>query len=221
MWIQLLATKTIQVRGESKRYHPGDYVNVGKQTALLWLSQREAIMPGVNYMQETGVTDGAGAVIIGAESDTLHPGRAALMDKDTPIIETVVLPDYKLQFEKNLIWDGAVPMRKELIPIGLFLLDTWQIAIPLHSYSELASQVGDEAERAVTAQVIPDLRVPLYETGLMYVRRCNETERLFSIWRKELERGSGANGRLAFIRALYQSPLLILALPVSWHRMNE
>lgn len=221
MWIQLKIAKTIQDRGESRRYQAGDYVNVGKQTALLWLSQNEAIMPGVNYMQETGLSDGAGAVIIGQEIDGPHPGRAALTDKNTPIIDTIVSPDYTLQFDKTLFWDGLVPMRKELIPIGLSMLDTWQIAIPLHSYSEMASQVGDEAERAITAKIIPDLRVPLYETGLMYVKKCSDTVRLFAAWRRELERGSSADGRLAFLRALYQTPLLVLALPVSWHRMNE
>ena len=48
MWIQLTSVQHIEQRGEMRAYHPGDWIEVGKQIAMLLLSKGEAILTGQN-----------------------------------------------------------------------------------------------------------------------------------------------------------------------------
>lgn len=45
MWIQLTAIKHIEVLGKLTTYHPGDWVEVGKQLALKWIRSGDAASP--------------------------------------------------------------------------------------------------------------------------------------------------------------------------------
>jgi hypothetical protein len=98
------------------------------------------------------------------------------------------------------------------------MLDTFDLAVPLFSYTELACHVGDDLDRAITQEVVHDLRVPLYDTRMIFLRKSQETEIL--IKRFESERESGKDIRLAFLRALYKTPLTVLALPITWTNPN-
>ena len=42
MWVRLRVRKNIQVQGKMKSFAPGDWVEVGKQTALEWIAKDEA-----------------------------------------------------------------------------------------------------------------------------------------------------------------------------------
>ena len=122
---------------------------------------------------------------------------------------------YDLPWERTLFLDpaiGRVPW--EQIPRGLDFLATWEAAAPVWSYETLAADVATGAERERTEALIGDLRVPLYEVGLLFVRRCERGQALLDAWRVE---GSG-DARLAFLRALYEVKPLFCALPRSWLR---
>lgn len=119
---------------------------------------------------------------------------------------------YDLPWERTLFLDpaiGRVPW--DQVPKGFGFLDTWEAAAPIWSYETLAADVAAGAERERTEALIGDLRVPLYETGLLFVRDCEGGRALLKAWQAE-----GAEPRLAFLRALYQVKPLFLALPRSW-----
>jgi len=97
--------------------------------------------------------------------------------------------------------------------VGFGLLDVWELAVPLCDYQTLAIHLGSDEEKERTKAVIRDLRVPLYDTRLMFVKHCQNTVDLFSRWQKECE---SSDERLAFLRALYQVKPFILALPMTW-----
>jgi hypothetical protein len=114
-----------------------------------------------------------------------------------------------------LRWDPAVPLRLELVPAGFNFLHKWHVAAPLYDYNTLAFQHGTLEERKRTMAVITDLRVPLCETRALFLRQCPEVDALLEAW--EHERAGGADERLAFHRALWQVPgLLMLPLPITW-----
>jgi len=115
----------------------------------------------------------------------------------------------------TLYWRGG-KIRPELLPASFELLKTWEMAIPLGDFGTLANGIGTEEDRKLTQEVLGDLRIPVYDTQQMYVRTCSATEHLFAAWKVEKEKLLGGDDRLAFIRALYLNPLLILALPPSW-----
>jgi hypothetical protein len=119
-----------------------------------------------------------------------------------------------------MVYHPGLRLRKELVPVGFHLLDTWQVAIPLYDYDKLAIHLAQGAERERTAAVLPDLRVPMYAWELMFLRRCDETGELLRVWREE----QGAPHaephadtlRLSLLRALYRVKPLVLALPTTW-----
>jgi hypothetical protein len=104
-------------------------------------------------------------------------------------------------------------VRPDLFQAGFNLLARWQAAAPLWSYTELACHVGSEADREATKAVIRELRVPLYDTRVLFVRRCDDTRRLIELWLAECKRG---DARLAFLRAMYQVKPVLCALPAQW-----
>lgn len=201
MWIQLLAPKNIEVQGKSHRYQSGDWVDVGKQSALLWLSDGSAHLPD---MIESGFNlSGAGIL---TDHKELLCNRLKEEAKSIEILEGAPC----LPFEKTILLDSTLPLRTSLIPVGVAMLDVWEIAVPLMDYSIMACNVGSDNEREQTKAVIRDLRVPVYNTQLMFVKRTPDTERLIDNWR------NAGKTPLAFLRELYKIKPFILALPCTW-----
>lgn len=208
MWIQLKSVKRILEGGKEIQRNQGDWVNVGKQEALLWISRGEAVIPGKSAYREFNLSPGSGVLIIGDE----HKGKKLLEPIKTDI--DIVYGVINLPFQYTVIWNTNLPIQVEKIAVGLMLLQTWEMAIPLFDYSVLAESIGDEQERNKTKDIIRDLRVPLYDTRLMFIKTTRETQYLIDCWTSEMK--NGANEMLSFLRNLYKIKPLILALPISW-----
>lgn len=211
MWVRLKSVQRIDRQGKLRTYHPGDWVDVGKQTAMLWMSRGDAEIP--SFKRDTYKIGEAGVIIRGAESTEPYQAHFDV----TKLTLTLIVGEPYLAFDKTMIWHPKAPLRSELIAPGFGFLDTWEIAMPLYSYDELAIHIGNEKDRAKTQAVVRDLRIPLYDTRLIFVRHCENTQRLFKIWGDENE--AGDDERLAFMRAYYQVKPLMLALPITW--VNE
>ena len=203
MYVQLLAIKHVDVDGVQKRRMPGDWVNIGKQTALEWITRGEA-----RVFEPMPLDPGCGVHIVGDVSQ----GKETINRINNLIpFSTGTL---RLDYAKTLIWDPSLPLRIDLISAGFYFLTQWEIAAPMASYVDLAKDIGTEQDRDKTEALIHDLRVPFYDTRLMFIRRCENTERLLELWKSE--RVGGGDERLAFTRALYQVKPLMMALPVTW-----
>lgn len=196
MWVRLQSTQYISDRGKQLMKFPGEWVNVGKQQAMSWLATGEADRPDMPDLQ---ALPGCGVVLLGSPA-TKPPGGLERVSSDEP----------RLEFARTLIWSG-VNFRGDLLGIGFSLLDTWELAVPLLSYETLARDLGDESERERTRAVIRDLRVPVYDVRLMFLRRCHATRELLDEWA-----GEAGDRTLAFARALYRVKPLVLALPATW-----
>lgn len=209
MWVQLTSIQNVEQSGAMRTYHPGDFVEVGKQTAMLWISRNEAILPGgiIVSSATTSIPNKSGAVVpIGKRSIMM----ATLEGFNG--IEGKPYPNYAY----TVIWDGELPINVGQVAVGFSLLDKWEMAVPLYDYKVLACHVGVDAEREETQKVIRDLRVPLYDTRLMFVKKTDATERLFRAYNKiDFE-----ERKLAFLMALYQVKPFILALPATWAGWN-
>ena len=209
MWVLLKTIKHIEIQGKLKRHAPGDWVNVGKQLALLWISEGDAEIPKAAENQ-FDMTD-LGMVV----TNSVHP-KVERLDEFTPKIEYIIT-DACLHYARTLIWNPSTFLRLELLQVGFSFLDKWDVACPIN-YEVLISQIGTDEERALTKSVIHDLRVPVYDTRLMFVRRNEITSQLIDLWMGEVE--DGHDEQLAFVRALYVVRPLILALPATWTDEN-
>jgi hypothetical protein len=119
---------------------------------------------------------------------------------------------YDLPWERTLFLDSQVGrVSWGLLPRGFDFLARWEAAAPVWSYETLAADVATGPERERTQALVGDLRVPLYETGLLFVRDCEGGRALLKAWQAE-----DGEPRLAFLRALYRVKPLFLALPRSW-----
>jgi len=206
VWVQLRSVKYIPERGQMQIYRPGDWVRVGKQTARQWIAAGEAWNSRLGEL----IPHGSGIM---ARGDGEVPGEIAHLGL------TVLRWEGPPQFPRTLMWDKSLRLRGELLPVGFKLLDRWQVACPLWSYDQLAAHTGGQEDRARTEAVVRDLRVPLYNTKMIFLRRSADTMRLADLWEEEKRRGG--DEKLAFLRALYLTKPVLCALPVSWARGKE
>lgn len=134
--------------------------------------------------------------------------EVVLSIKRLPIVQ-----GFEFIHDRQVYWDGTVQLKESRIDKGLALLDTWEMVAPLYDTLIAARSGKDEAERTLTEGIIRDLRVPVYETGIVFLRRCEATITFLHLWRDEKLRGDSP---LAFLRALYVAQPLIYALPSAW-----
>jgi hypothetical protein len=204
MWIQILLPVVIDTRGERKNYNAGDWVDVGKQYAMMLVREGKAMFPDETVMNALSFAD----TTIFADSPLAIQN---VMGVQMPVINSPLV----MKTKYNIWWSGELGFSKRFCMTGLALLGTWEIAVPLLSYETLALHIGSEADREKTKAVIHDLRVPVYDIRMIFARDCENTRALIDIWRKE-----EGNQCLAFLRALYQVKPLILALPITWTGQN-
>jgi len=202
MWVQLVQPKSIANSGNQRRCEPGDWVDVGKQTALMWLADGSAQIPeALDFTHISGEMSG----IATDDKELLTKRTAQFQDVK---IEELTKPG--LIWERTAWIDSALELRPELLPIGFGMLETWQMAVPLYDYKVLAIHYGEADEREKTKKVVRDLRCLMYDTRLIFARNEPEPNKVFELWQKE------GGGLLAFLRAIYTVKPYILALPATW-----
>lgn len=195
--IELLHKQRLEVNGFTRTYQVGEEVAVGRATAERLISLGVARMP-----------------------QPLTVAKTTLKPIEQPINISLGNPNgFELPHGRSIIWDGLVALDHQRVSEGIRLLDRWEVAAPLMSYEVLARDIGTPEERERTQAVIRDLRVPVYETGLIFVKHTPDVQRLLRLWKEE--DSPDGDTRLAFLRALYQVKPLVLALPITWAGADE
>lgn len=199
-WVQLLRSQQIEKQGISRTYYPGDWVEVGKQTAQRWVIDGAARFANPHAPVSL---DGCGLVTLG----DLHIPDAAVPAEHAP--------QPVLRYARTLL--AGMKVRPELLQVGFGLLDVWEVAAPIFDYDRLAIHLGTPESRDRTQAVIGDLRIPVFESRMVFVRRCRNGEALVEAWNEE--RTSGDDDRLCFLRAVWRVKPLLCSLPVTWHKV--
>ena len=78
----------------------------------------------------------------------------------------------------------------------------------------LAGDIGTAIDKARTLELIGDLRIPVYDPNLVWIRRTEATKEIVKFWCDELQ--SGADPRHAFLRAIYSRGVALCTLPANW-----
>lgn len=214
VWVKLKTMKSISFNGTTRTYYPGDWVEIGKHDARQWVEDGTAEILRADVKTQTFDFAECGVVVTNGE---YNPLKASSLDIDVSKAPPL------LQYPKTMIYDATFErINHELIPVGFKMLDQrkdsdaipWQIAVPLHSYRELACDIGTDHDKKITQEIVHDLRCMVFEPRFMFVRRCPDMEQLMVFWQEEKNRGQ--NEKLAFLRAVYRVKPLILHLPVTW-----
>lgn len=214
MWIKLKSAQTIDVNGTPTRYFPGDWIDVGNGYAHRLISQGLAEKPGVNVLSEL-VDYTSGMLVIGS-LDTNHQQQ---IKSTIPHIEIMLGDELEIPFSETLLYNSKLKkLRVEMLPIGFKWLKSFQIIISLLDYTTLAIHLGNSNDQLKAKEILKEMRVPVYDTNLIFIRRCDETKELVSQWKEN--RTIFTDDKLAFLCALYQVKPLHLALPNTWIGVN-
>ena len=204
VWVKALSIVRVEKNGKVETFHPGDWCAMGKHQARDCLAKNQVeILKSAVLQSVQKLTDCA----ILLRSALVEP-RLGILAAKYPAIPINLYEEKFPEQSRFLLWDPTAELKHELILTGFNLLDTWQMAVPLLDYNVLASDVGTEQERQATEAIIHDLRVPIYDTRVMFIRQCRETRQLFEMWQDK--------SQLGFLQALYQCIPIINALPPAW-----
>lgn len=203
VWVRAKSIVHAEENGKIRPYHPGDWLQIGRQQARDCLSRGEIEI--LKPVVLRSVQDLSGCAILTTES-MAEPDLSFFAGTFPGVPIEQHLGNYP-EYNRSLLWDTRATLRRELILTGFELLYKWQLAVPLLDYNILAENVGTDEERQKTKAVIHDLRVPIYDCRVIFARQCKETRKLFELW---------DGSQLGFLRALYQSRPVVNALPPSW-----
>ena len=200
-------------------YHPGSWVAVHKSRARQLVASGQGEIPRQDRLKETLQFDDCGILVL---SDAL-PALTFLGHVET-LLKTKSGHTIELPWTCTMFWKSSVTTVTEHAVIAGFsrLLDFedtgqpgWEILAMLVDENKTAQDYGSDEEKAWTLSAIGDLRIPVYDTTLMWMRRTPNTESLVEKWRSEIE--DGADEQHAFLRALYTVRAMTCTLPPNWH----
>lgn len=230
VWVQAITALHYENQGVHCTAEPGEWVNVGKHQARQWLASGQAVIPKPATrakVEEYGLCGVRVRVPLVASADW-----GAQIDEDTDKAAFGDLAD-KLTFtwgepaithDYTIIWKPPAPVIPAAAKVGLARLhsfegtdaEPWEMLAMLASETKWANGFGSREERDKTEAAIGDLRVPVYNTALLWVRRTERTEAVVARWVAELR--EGADERHAFLRALYAERVLMCTVNMDWQR---
>ena len=211
-WVK--AIKTVirhDLQGAYRTYQPGDWFQCKNQELLELLAQ-SLVDTTAHLIKDEFSGKDSGVVVLGGT-------KAPRALKTFGIgLKEALAPE--LPWKRNLIMSQGASATIETVALGLMRIDTgndfpgWEMAAMLNSATQLARDVGTKEDKARTLELIGGLEVPVYNTGLVWLRRTKATISVVKIWRDEL--GSGSDPQHAFIRAVYGKSVKLCTLPHEW-----
>lgn len=220
-WVILNTVKHIRKGGVQRAYQPGDSVDVGRQTALEWILDGSAKDPYGQMgapLEATGKIDSRyGVVIRCAEGHATHEALGVLAGR----VE-IQYGEPSVPFEYTFIWRPDQKISPRLLNYGFMRImadedraSAWEIAACLIGGNRLANSFGTSHERRRTLKAVGDLRLPVYESRMVWVRKCPSAVAVIENWARQLEE-VGADEHHAFLRALYVKRAMLCTMPYDW-----
>jgi len=209
--------------GEPVSYHPGSWLPVYKSRARQLVASGQAEIPRQDRLKEALQFDNCGILVL---SDALP--RLDFLGHIGTLLDTKLSNVLNLPFSRTMIWKpGSTTVTEHAIISGFSRLldfeDTgkpgWEILAMLVDENKTARDYGSDEEKAQTLEVIGDLRIPVYNTSLMWIRQTPNTEDLVEKWRSEI--AGGADEQHAFLRVLYTVRAMTCTLSPNWHLRHQ
>jgi hypothetical protein len=210
-WVQAKRAITRHsLEGGYLTFQPGDWFECRNQE-LLELTQAGLVRTTADVLRVEFVGGDAGVLALpGAVPPSTLGAYGLAMQKG----DVLALP-----WKRTLIMDKGVGCTAETVALGMMRLapdsyPAWEMVAKLASFTRTLASVGTEDEKARTLEALGDLRLPVYDTRLLWVRRTPATEEVIRLWRAEVEQGH--DPQHAFLRVVYRNPVALNTLPADW-----
>jgi len=122
-----------------------------------------------------------------------------------------------LPYQYPMLWDPSASVTPQRVLIGFSQITSkekgqlsWEMVARLEGHY-LARDVGTKAEQAKTRDLIGDLRIPVYDIRVLWIRKTAKTESLIRRWTAAIQ--AGEDKAHAFLRTLYTEGVLLCTLP--------
>lgn len=219
-YVLLKQIKNITEHGQLRTYHPGDTVKVGKQTAIRWVLDGSAedtfaqVGPAAHKLDY-----GEFGILIRSEPDSVSKDALGKTMLEVP----VEFGGVSVPFEHTFLWNPVNPISERLLNYGWLRIskdnppnERWEMAANLVSLEATIDQFGTEEDCYQTEKLIGDLRLPVYRPSALWIRKCENSEKVIEEFKVQLE--AGAEEHHAFLRALYTKRAMLCTLPQDWTR---
>lgn len=222
-WVVLNTIKRVRERGRLVTYHPGDSIEVGKQTAQEWILDGSAYDPYGQVIQDKYTTSVAskdkqyGVRVVGSEDNLVGGALGGLIDN-----LQVSYGEPECTYPYTFIWGPTKAVSMQLLNYGWLRIsednpieERWEMAAMLVGIDKTLEGVpADDQTKQESLKVIGDLNVPVYEPRALWCRKTAKVDALLRDFSALLQ--LGVQPHHAFMRALYQHSLGICTLPKDW-----
>lgn len=113
-------------------------------------------------------------------------------------------------FDINMVYNPQKDIDLDLIRYCFEWSKKWEVIAPLGQYTELISSIAKDNQIDYLKSIMWDLRVPAYDTRIIFVRNTDSMKEFWKIYTHEIK--ILGESRLAFSVALWKIKPLILTL---------
>lgn len=208
-WVKAVRVIKRERDGVRETFQPGDWLQVQPRDLLRYQAEGKIKTPG-DILKATFDFSHAGVLRLG-NTHILPLGDFGISQE---------AGDYPALPWKYTLITARMAVNVQNAALGFLRIeahdgyDAFEMAAQLKSGYPLAESAGTPEERALTLATLGDLRIPMYDTSLLWVRRTEATLDLIGAWTEELK--AGADRDQAFLRALYTRRVLLATLPPEW-----
>ena len=211
-WVKaILPVIRHDLTGAYVRYMPGDWFECKNQELAELLLHGKVETSSLDIRANFEGKD-AGVLVVGS---SLPSTKFEDFGLEVQLSKTIELP-----WERTVLWMARARLTPAAAALGLMRVDAddpnlaWEMAAMLDKKSRIARDIGTDADRDKTLEVLGDLRLPVYETGIIWVRRTDTTKEVIRLWQDEV--AAGAETRHAFLRTIYTRRVMLCTLPANW-----
>jgi len=211
VWVQVKSIFYGDEKGKLITYFPGDWVQVSRTKAIYLQNEGIAKIPDNTIYKHLSLKD-CGVAMIGpsaeSKSVSIYPASLPTRALDIPGIP----------FPRTILWNPDTPANVPLFMAGLNLLEKWDILAPIKDYELLAQDYVTEDDREWASEMLPDLRLPLFNMDLLFIKKNDVTSHLVTLWNEFVATGHASD--ISFLCAVYHTRPLLLSLPIIWTDMH-
>lgn len=128
----------------------------------------------------------------------------------------VIKEKYKLEvgkvfdFDINMIYTPEKELDLDLVRYCFGWAEKWEVIAPLGEYTTLIDAIANEKEKKYLKTILWDLRVPVYDTRVIFLRNFPHIKEFWRIYTEETEKLK--DSRIAFSVALWKIKPMVLTL---------